>query len=636
MALTLGSNIASLSAQRQLVQTDQKLSQVFERLSSGQRINRASDDAAGLAIAESLKADTKIFAQGVRNLNDGISLLNIADSSIENLSGIVVRLQELAEQAANGVYGLEQRKALDAEAQALSDEYFRISKVAEFNGQSLFSGDNPIIALQAGVGENATIETSVGGAIGTGGLESGNTFATGNTVTAGMSLTDVNGDGELDLLTSGVLSGVGNVSVQLGTGSGSFGSSTTYIASDAAYSIQMGDVNGDGILDLLTAGNNGASLGTMSVLIGNASGGFGVANSYSMETLNSFQLAVGDVNGDGNVDVVTAGYTSGLSGSATIRLGDGTGGFGAATSFASESGGSWTVELADLNNDGNLDLVTGGIGAGGQVSVRLGDGVGSFGAVTSFQASTGNIAYDIKLEDLNGDGNIDLIASGGSTKVNISLGDGSGSFGTTTSYDTSLLFHLGGDVEVGDLNGDGIKDLVVTGYYGAGGGASVLLGVGDGSFDSATAYDTDPTASFAAKLGDVNGDGVLDLVTAGNSVDATVRLGEAVAGVAPLLEFSLETSIEARQALPVFQRKLEQLAEQRGEIGAYMARIDVASNVLGVASENFRAAESRIRDADIAAESSELTRLGILQQSAAAVLAQANQQPSLAIQLLGT
>ncbi len=102
MAITLGSNIASLQAQRQLFKTEQNLSTVFERLSSGQRINRASDDAAGLAISESLNTDRRVFNQGIRNLNDGLSVLNIADSTVAELSGIVIRIQELAEQAANG------------------------------------------------------------------------------------------------------------------------------------------------------------------------------------------------------------------------------------------------------------------------------------------------------------------------------------------------------------------------------------------------------------------------------------------------------------------------------------------------------------------------------------------------------
>ena len=104
MSVRLGSNIASLGAQRRLADTSSALSTTFERLSSGQRINRASDDAAGLAISDTLRAKSRIYTQGVRNLNDGISLLNIADSAIENLSSIVVRLEELAAQAANGSY----------------------------------------------------------------------------------------------------------------------------------------------------------------------------------------------------------------------------------------------------------------------------------------------------------------------------------------------------------------------------------------------------------------------------------------------------------------------------------------------------------------------------------------------------
>ena len=85
MSISLGSNIASLRGQRQLSQTSAELGTVFERLSSGQRINRAGDDAAGLAIAEALKADSAIFNQGVRNLADGLSLLTIADGAIESL-----------------------------------------------------------------------------------------------------------------------------------------------------------------------------------------------------------------------------------------------------------------------------------------------------------------------------------------------------------------------------------------------------------------------------------------------------------------------------------------------------------------------------------------------------------------------
>ena len=120
MAIKIGSNLASLNAQRRLGDATNTLSGIYEKLSSGQRINRASDDAAGLAIADELNAKGRIYTQGIRNGNDGISLLNIADSAIDALSGVVTRIRELSEQSANGTYSNQQRAALDAEAQALS------------------------------------------------------------------------------------------------------------------------------------------------------------------------------------------------------------------------------------------------------------------------------------------------------------------------------------------------------------------------------------------------------------------------------------------------------------------------------------------------------------------------------------
>ena len=110
MAIKIGSNIPSLQAQRRLGEATSSLSKISERLSSGQRINRVSDDAAGLAIADDLNAKSRIFTQAIRNGNDGISLLNIADSAIENLSGVVSRIRELAEQSANGTYSNKQRE----------------------------------------------------------------------------------------------------------------------------------------------------------------------------------------------------------------------------------------------------------------------------------------------------------------------------------------------------------------------------------------------------------------------------------------------------------------------------------------------------------------------------------------------
>ena len=147
--ITIGPNIASLKAQGELKRTSDRLGTVYERLSSGQRINRASDDAAGLAISAALNADARVKGQAVRNVADGISLTTIASSALQSLMSIVERQTELAAQAANGTYSTAQRQAMDREFQALGDEYARISQTTSFNGISLFSSTPHTVTIQA-------------------------------------------------------------------------------------------------------------------------------------------------------------------------------------------------------------------------------------------------------------------------------------------------------------------------------------------------------------------------------------------------------------------------------------------------------------------------------------------------------
>ena len=133
MQISFGKTAATLGVIRRLDQSGASLSRLFEQVSSGRRINRASDDAAGLAVASGLNVQSRIYAQGVRNLSDGTSLLSIADQALGQLSNIVNRQLELAEQAANGVLSNTQRESLNLEAQALSEEYNRIIETTTFN-----------------------------------------------------------------------------------------------------------------------------------------------------------------------------------------------------------------------------------------------------------------------------------------------------------------------------------------------------------------------------------------------------------------------------------------------------------------------------------------------------------------------
>jgi flagellin len=149
MSVNIRTNISSLVAQRNVGASTDRLATAYERLSSGLRINDAKDDAAGLAIAESLKADSRIASVAVRNANDGISVIAITDGAIGQITDILSRLAELAEQSANGVYSNVQRSALQLEFTALTSEISRIAETTEFNGLKLLSGGGTV-AFQVG------------------------------------------------------------------------------------------------------------------------------------------------------------------------------------------------------------------------------------------------------------------------------------------------------------------------------------------------------------------------------------------------------------------------------------------------------------------------------------------------------
>ena len=156
MALVVNNNIASINAQRNLGVSSSQLEGSVARLSSGLRITRAADDAAGLGISETLRAQIRSINQAVRNSNDGISLLQIADGGAEGIGNLLGRLRELAEQSASGILGSNERSFLDQEFVALRSEIDRISSVTEFNGVKLLSGTgNDSLSIQIGFRSSA-------------------------------------------------------------------------------------------------------------------------------------------------------------------------------------------------------------------------------------------------------------------------------------------------------------------------------------------------------------------------------------------------------------------------------------------------------------------------------------------------
>jgi flagellin len=170
MALTINTNIASLNAQRNLSVTQSQLNKSLQRLSSGLRINTAADDAAGLAISENMRGQIRSMNQSVRNANDGVSLIQTAEGSLNETSNILIRMRELASQSATGTVGATERGYIQDEFSKLSSEIDRIANATEFNGTKLLDGSLSAgggISFQIGarnVAANDRISMTVGSA----------------------------------------------------------------------------------------------------------------------------------------------------------------------------------------------------------------------------------------------------------------------------------------------------------------------------------------------------------------------------------------------------------------------------------------------------------------------------------------
>jgi hypothetical protein len=359
----------------------------------------------------------------------------------------------------------------------------------------------------------------------------------GNAVVVG----DVNGDGKPDMLVTECSNSNCDVGVLLGNGDGTFHAAAVYDdGTSFVNSVVAADVNGDGKLDLLVGnwcGNGSLCNGTVGVLLGNGDGTFLPPASYTSGGADAYSVAVGDVNGDGKLDLLVANQCASVSnctnGVVGVLLGNGDGTFQPAVTYAfggvgelGQSGqGAYSLAVADVNGDGKLDLLVANQCASvsnctnGVVGVLLGNGDGTFQPAVSY-GSGGESASSVAVADVNGDGKPDLVVANEfdttftTGTVGVLLGNGDGTFQPAMSSDS------GGEsafsVSVTDLNGDGKPDLIVaneSAYVGMGGSVGVLLGNGDGTFRPATSTVTPGENYGALALADFNGDGKLDVAS---------------------------------------------------------------------------------------------------------------------------
>jgi FG-GAP-like repeat/RTX calcium-binding nonapeptide repeat (4 copies)/Calx-beta domain/FG-GAP repeat len=297
-----------------------------------------------------------------------------------------------------------------------------------------------------------------------------------------------------------------------------FSTPTNYPVGKNPYSVVVGDLNKDGKPDLATVNSNSNSI---SILLGTGTGSFGTATNFNLVFSPGYSLKLGDFNNDGNLDIASGG-----EGGVAIWLGNGTGSFGTPTRF--DTGDDYqNIDSGDFNGDGKLDLVlTGSIGYS-EISILLGTGTGSFATPTKFYPGGGE--WFVVAEDFNADGKLDLAITGGGGSVDISilLGTGTGSFGTPTKFKVGSS---PAGLVTGDFNGDKKSDLAVA-NFGAD-NISILLGTGTGSFGAATNFNVG-SKPFVLAVGDFNTDNKSDLaVTIDDAISILLGNGTGSFGAA--------------------------------------------------------------------------------------------------------
>ncbi|HTS11528.1 MAG TPA: FG-GAP-like repeat-containing protein [Candidatus Limnocylindrales bacterium] len=440
--------------------------------------------------------------------------------------------------------------------------------VGDFNGD----GTPDLAVVNQGSGTVSVLLGSGGGNFG------GGTPYPAGTNPRFVTIADVNGDGKQDLIVvdSGTAPGTSGVSILLGDGHGNFGTTTFFAAGSVSLSAAVGDFNGDGKPDLAVV-NSGSD--NISIMLGNGAGAFGAPANISLDlpgisvvpssivaadfdsdgnldlavatpshrdiavlmgkggaifgpvvhyalddpnfVNNISKLAVADLNGDNKPDLILCNLSSNH---VTVLVGNGDGTFPSASSYAAGAE-PIGVAIADFNGDGHADIVAADNAVDGTVALLLGNGDGTLQAAPLRRS--GYLPTSFAVGDLNGDGKLDLITgsvvtpapAGTGTGVAM-LGNGDGTFSVPKIWSTSPI----SSVALADLDHDGKLDVIETNPNPGNGNLSVLLGKGDGTFQSAVNYTVGTTPEFVA-VADLNGDGWTDVVVGNrNSGNISVLL----------------------------------------------------------------------------------------------------------------
>ncbi|WP_439509975.1 flagellin N-terminal helical domain-containing protein [Marinimicrobium koreense] len=607
MALVINTNIASLNSQRQLMQSGNALDQATERLSSGQRINSAKDDAAGLAISNRMTSQIRGLDQAIRNANDGISMIQTAEGALQETTNILQRMRELSVQSANGIYTDGDRETLNSEVEQLREEMNRIAAETSFNGQKLLDGALGQVDLQVGDQSNQIISLEVPAmdAQNLGGISSGDVVgavASGGTLAA--ALAGVTDSGSNDVVTM--------------------------------------TINGQSVGDLSDA-SVGASLADKLEAINSKIAGI-EASAYTEFTAND--------EGDGilrGADTITLALTDIDGQSQSFTIGDTGSMEELVAKINDKTGGQISAELNE-NNRLVLSNAEGGTIAisdsgSGEVAEKA---LGTDGTATVTQQAqlvftitddnVENVDISITATEDNAGSPVDSPANAADAAEAIGLNNRTDSdISGFAIADADLTDTAAASFAEGDLVINGVSIGAVTGT--SGDGAATANAIRDAINEKSD--ETGVVASSnagALTLNSVDGKEMsIDFKDDGNASTTNTGLVEtnnASTRGNSVADIDISTQAGAQKAIDIVDRALVSINDTRAELGAANNRLDFTISNLSNVSEKTSAARSRIMDADFAAETAKLSQAQVLQQASQAMLAQANARPQQVLQLL--
>lgn len=620
MALTVNTNIPSLTAQRNLGHSNDLLAKSLERLSSGLRVNRSADDAAGLSIATKLSFQSRGLRVAVRNAGDAGSLVNTAEGAFNVATNIIGRLRELAVQAASDTNTASDRSTLHGESSLLVAELNRLASTTEFNGASLLDGSFSSGKIQVGANADQTISFSLGdvraaqlgkfaafsvniddniGSLGTanqsgfGAITAGEFNINGQLV-GGTTATD-DQVSVLELNYQAVASGTSTfVAAQLG-GDLALGTAALYI-------------NGTAITSLANISGASAASGTSAAYTQNSEFVSAIVAKINAAGITNVTARVTSGN-QGYVLVATKGTDIKLAVSNTANTSQGSllSNIGLASQVVGS--GNATSEVSTYNGQ------SGAISKAAAINnVRGKTGVAAVAVANVFAQTTGVTAGSLVANDLFINGfAIDATA-------NIAAGDSTGVLRAAINAKTASTG------VTANVNGSGGLVLKASdgrniALYSTANGAT-LTGATAGAnlYRGAVRLTSQADVAFSGRT--------TDLGSASTTVPYTTNLDNSLS----LLDITTQDG--ANTAILSLDAALAQISKVRSDVGALTSRLELTTQALTVSAENQEAAAARIKDADFAYETAQFTRNQILVQAGTAILSQANSTSQIALQLL--